>query len=94
MKRRIILPLISILGIAVVISCSTSDQGKNLNEAENGIYVTGDFHQHTTYSGGDYSIGHVMKASNKYGLDWWSNSDHGGARENWGRASGIDLGSR
>ena len=93
MKRRIILPLISILGIAVVISCSTSDQGKNLNEAENGIYVTGDFHQHTTYSGGDYSIGHVMEASNKYGLDWWSNSDHGGTRENWGRASGIDLGA-
>ena len=37
--------------------------------------------------------GHVMEASNKFGLDWWANSDHGGTRENWGRASGIDLGS-
>ena len=61
---------------------------------QTGEYVTGDFHQHTTYSGGDYTIGHVMEASNKYGLDWWSNSDHGGAREFWGKASGDDLGTR
>jgi hypothetical protein len=58
-----------------------------------GEYVAGDFHQHTTYSGGDYSFGYVMEASNRYGLDWWSNSDHGGTRENWGRASGFDLGT-
>jgi predicted metal-dependent phosphoesterase TrpH len=47
------------------------------------MYISGDFHQHTTYSGGNYSIGHVMEAGNKYGLDWWANSDHGGTRENW-----------
>jgi len=35
-----------------------------------------------------------MEASNKYGLDWWSNSDHGGTRELWGKASGVDLGTR
>jgi hypothetical protein len=65
-----------------------------VNDKHAGEYVAGDFHQHTTYSGGDYSIGHVMKASDKYGLDWWSNSDHGGARELWGKASGIDYGSK
>jgi hypothetical protein len=58
-----------------------------------GEYVSGDFHQHTTYSGGDYSFGYVMEASARFGLDWWSNSDHGGTRENWGRASGRDLGT-
>jgi hypothetical protein len=63
------------------------------SENPSGEYVAGDFHQHTTYSGGDYSFGYVMEASNKYGLDWWSNSDHGGTRENWGRASGLDLGT-
>jgi hypothetical protein len=46
-----------------------------------GGYYAGDFHQHTTYSGGEYTIGHVMQADYKYGLDWWSNSDHGGVRE-------------
>ena len=35
-----------------------------------------------------------MEASDKYGLDWWSNSDHGGTREFWGKASGNDLGTR
>lgn len=63
-------------------------------ESQGGEYVAGDFHQHTTYSGGDYTIGHVMEASNKYGLDWWSNSDHGGTREFWGKASGDDFGTR
>ena len=58
-----------------------------------GEYVAGDFHQHTTYSGGDYSIGYVMEASNRFGLDWWSNSDHGGARKLWGKVSGEDLGT-
>ena len=67
---------------------------KHIDNAYSGEYVTGDFHQHTTYSGGDYSIGYLMEASNKYGLDWWSNSDHGGTREFWGKASGDDLGTR
>jgi hypothetical protein len=69
-------------------SCIRSDSS---NDA---CYVAGDFHQHTTYSGGDYSIGHVMKASDKYDLDWWANSDHGGTRELWGKASGLDYGSK
>ncbi len=64
------------------------------DKMQTGLYVAGDFHQHTTYSGGDYTIGHVMEASNRYGLDWWSNSDHGGAQEFWGKASGDDFGTR
>jgi hypothetical protein len=77
--------------ITVLVSCTRKFRHKS-GESE-WVYVAGDFHQHTTYSGGDYSIGYVMEASNKFGLDWWSNSDHGGTRENWGRSSGIDLGS-
>jgi hypothetical protein len=67
---------------------------KNGTEDQTGVYVSGDFHQHTTYSGGDYTIGHVMEASARYGLDWWANSDHGGTRELWGKASGLDYGSK
>ena len=84
---RSILMITFISGLTLS-SCSETD------EAQIGEYVCGDFHQHTTYSGGIYTIGHVMEASNKFGLDWWSNSDHGGARELWGKASGDDLGSR
>ena len=80
--------------ILAILSCLILDSCKNTAVTSSGTYVAGDFHQHTTYSGGDYTIGHVMKASDKYGLDWWSNSDHGGARELWGKASGIDYGSK
>lgn len=80
--------MISALSFFLSYSCHKVD------EVYTGDYVAGDFHQHTTYSGGDYSFGYVMEASKKYGLDWWSNSDHGGVREFWGSASGDDLGTR
>jgi hypothetical protein len=54
-------------------------------------YLTGDFHQHTTYSDGSYSFAHMMAKNNQYGLDWWANNDHGGAFNRDGRVSGTDL---
>ena len=51
-------------------------------------YVSGDFHQHTTYSDGYFNFGFVMQMNNKYGLDWWANSEHGGAYDRWGLVSG------
>ena len=91
MKYNHIFPGTSLLFIITLFSCKQSER---INNIYSGTYVAGDFHQHTTYSGGDYSIGYVFEASNKYGLDWWSNSDHGGTREFWGKASGDDLGTR
>lgn len=41
-------------------------------------YVKGDFHQHTTYTDGSNSIETQFYMNNKYGLDWWANSEHGG----------------
>ncbi|MBG0860022.1 MAG: hypothetical protein IQL11_10990 [Bacteroidales bacterium] len=90
MKQKTTLLLLIVLSITRLNSCISSETDRPVK----GLYISGDFHQHTTYSGGNYSIGHVMEASNKYGLDWWANSDHGGTRENWGRASGDDLGTR
>jgi hypothetical protein len=77
--------------VALLLTLNSCNQ---ISEVQTGEYVAGDFHQHTTYSGGDYTFGHVMEASYKYGLDWWSNSDHGGVREFWGKVSGDDLGTR
>jgi hypothetical protein len=54
-------------------------------------YVTGDFHQHTTYTDGSYTFGHMMEKNNQFGLQWWANSEHGGAWDRWGLFNGLDL---
>lgn len=54
-----------------------------------GEWMPGDFHQHTYYTDGSYTLDEVMQSNVDYGLDWWSNSEHGGERnrdgngENW-----------
>jgi|WetSurSiteA1Bulk_404760.scaffolds.fasta_scaffold00363_7 hypothetical protein len=54
-------------------------------------YIRGDFHQHTTYTDGSYSIPHMMKKNNEFGLDWWANSEHGGGFTRDALLSGTDL---
>jgi hypothetical protein len=49
------------------------------NFANKAGYITGDFHQHTTYTDGSNSFATMMYMNYKYGLDWWANSEHGGA---------------
>jgi hypothetical protein len=93
MKKTIKNICLNALFVTTAIVLLTMASCNKETKISTGEYVAGDFHQHTTYSGGDYSFGYVMEASSKYGLDWWSNSDHGGTRENWGRASGADLGA-
>lgn len=55
-------------------------------------YIKGDFHQHTTYTDGSYSIGYVMSQNNNFGLDWWANSEHGGISLLNARVSGSETG--
>ncbi|WP_346856403.1 hypothetical protein [uncultured Draconibacterium sp.] len=64
----------------------------NTAKAQSG-YVIGDFHQHSTFTDGSWSIGHMMKKNAEFGLDWWANSEHGGAFNRWGLASGKDFGT-
>lgn len=33
-----------------------------------------------------------MDRNNEFGLDWWTNSEHGGGFTRWGAVSGLDLG--
>ena len=56
-------------------------------------YIAGDFHQHTTYTDGSYTMGYMMEKSNEFGLDWWANSEHGGSDPDWGLVTGIDMGA-
>ncbi|WP_346861776.1 T9SS type A sorting domain-containing protein [uncultured Draconibacterium sp.] len=64
----------------------------NTAKAQSG-YVIGDFHQHSTFTDGSWSIGHMMQKNAEFGLDWWANSEHGGAFNRWGLASGKDFGT-
>jgi len=56
-------------------------------------YLTGDFHQHTTYTDGSYTIGHMMSKNNMFGLQWWANSEHGGGFTKNARVSGSETGT-
>lgn len=56
-------------------------------------YMKGDFHQHTTYTDGSFTIGYMMSQNNKFGLDWWANSEHGGGSVENARISGSETGT-
>ena len=88
-----IIPLLAI-GALMATSCSedkTDAESPYTPPVEKGVYVAGDFHQHTTYTDGSWSIAHLMKKNNEYNLDWWANSEHGGASTFDGALSGTDL---
>lgn len=57
-----------------------------------GRYTSGDFHQHTTFTDGSWSMPWVMSKENSFGIDWWVSSEHGGAFAKNGRWSGLDTG--
>ncbi len=54
-------------------------------------YTKGDFHQHSTFTDGSYSLSHMMNKNTLFGLDWWANSEHGGGFTKNGLRSGTDL---
>ncbi len=60
-----------------------------------GKWISGDFHQHTTYTDGSNPIATVMAKNLEFGLDWWANSEHGGGftRDGFGPVlvSGFDT---
>lgn len=58
-------------------------------QAQTNRYVAGDFHQHTAYTEGSYSFGFQMARNQQFGLDWWANSEAGGAFNRFGRISGT-----
>lgn len=66
--------------------------GFNFDKFPQPGYVSGDFHQHTTYTDGAFSFNHVMAKNNQFGLDWWANSEHGGGFNRDGEVYGTDLG--
>jgi hypothetical protein len=54
-------------------------------------WVVGDFHQHTTFTDGSYSLFYMMQKNAQYNVNWWANSEHGGGFNRNGLYSGYDL---
>ena len=63
-----------------------------VEQAHNSGYVVGDFHQHTTFSDGSYTLDYMMSKNNLFKLDWWANSEHGGGFATDGLVSGKNVG--
>ena len=49
--------------------------------AVSGRWMAGDFHQHTLYTDGSFSMSEVMASGFRFGLDWQANADHGGTSQ-------------
>lgn len=79
-------------GINKLVENPLSHAAENLG-LEKGRYLASDFHNHSSYSGGDFSLGYMVDKSFEYGLDWFAESGHGGVREYYGAVSGEDLGT-
>lgn len=69
---------------------------ESVKTRKNGKWISGDFHQHTTYTDGSNPIATVMYKNYEFGLDWWANSEHGGGftRDGYGPIlfNGFDTG--
>ncbi len=70
--------LASVIVLALALAFAFSSDDDDRQDAD-GVYVAGDFHQHTTYTDGSNSLKTVMYKNNQFGLDWWANSEHGGS---------------
>lgn len=63
-----------------------------VSSSKDGSYRLCDFHQHTTFTDGEYSLKRVFSVCDSTQLAWWANSEHGGTSERNGLLSGLDTG--
>jgi hypothetical protein len=84
MKSELYRVLKAVVLISFLAGCSNP-------EPHFGTYITGDFHQHTTFTDGSLSMPYVMHKEDSVGLDWWVSSEHGGSSLVNGLVSGRDV---
>jgi hypothetical protein len=70
--------LIALLALLLALACC-GPAGEGQGAKPPGKWLAGDFHQHTTLTDGSHSMKDVFTQANRGGLDWWANSEHGGA---------------
>lgn len=87
-SRAIQINILCLLG-TVLVPIQASAQK---TPATDGSYRLCDFHQHTTFTDGSFSINKVFAVCDSIGLAWWANSEHGGPSRLNGILSGKDTG--
>jgi len=76
-----VVPFMMIAASEAINHDKNHDHDKQINHKKDvGKWLAGDFHQHTLYTDGSTTFDFVMEKNNAFGLDWWANSEHGGAR--------------
>jgi hypothetical protein len=70
--------LTALLTLSLGLACCGPTWGQ-LGPKPAGKWLAGDFHNHTTLTDGAWTMPDNFYNANKFGLDWWANSEHGGA---------------
>jgi hypothetical protein len=83
-RSQIALAVATVLSAATMAAATAKDVGKVPASSAQGIYTTGDFHNHTTCSDGSISMQKLVKKSvdtqdTPWGLDWFVQAGHGGS---------------
>ncbi|ODA41368.1 hypothetical protein [Desulfosporosinus sp. BG] len=77
--RLTVFSLVSTMAFCLVTG-SLAFANSNSNVSKDGKWVAGDFHNHTYLTDGSKTEADVLNhAFTQYGLDWFTNSEHGGA---------------
>ncbi|MEW6380915.1 MAG: hypothetical protein AB1611_15080 [bacterium] len=78
----LMLPAIPLAGSTLTASSAQGQRPAEKRQKQvtqhNGRWMAGDFHQHTLYTDGSFSINEVISKGFHFGLDWQANSEHGG----------------
>jgi hypothetical protein len=79
-RARRIAGVAAVAGIALAVLLAIPMAGAGTKKCTpHGRYISGDFHNHTYLTDGNYpETTVVQKAFEEYGLDWMANSEHGG----------------
>jgi hypothetical protein len=80
-RRKTFVKVAVVAALSASLFLGTFDvvEAKHYNDSKS-AWLSGDFHQHTLYTDGSTDFDFVMEKNNEFGLDWWANSEHGGAR--------------
>ena len=76
---RSVLGGVSILALTIGAAAAKSAAEQKIEKLQQGAYLSGDFHNHTTCTDGAMSVTTVVNESLvTYGLDWFAQTGHGG----------------
>lgn len=77
---RVLISIIAAMAALAAATLLSETSASACHDEPHSGWLAGDFHQHTLFTDGSTNFDYVMSKDYEYGLDWWFNSEHGGAR--------------